>query len=54
MTFESEDAYKNWLKINGYDKADIDIMSSNWETANTNTETDLNINKEIISEISEN
>jgi hypothetical protein len=30
MNFESEDAFKDWLKVNGYDKADIVNMSSNW------------------------
>lgn len=32
MNFESEDAFKAWLKINGYDKADADNMSSNWSS----------------------
>lgn len=33
MTFESEDNFKKWLKINGYDKSDIEILSSTWDIA---------------------
>jgi len=32
MSFDSEDAFKAWLKINGYDKADIENISVNWSS----------------------
>jgi hypothetical protein len=32
MSFDSEDAFKAWLKINGYDKAEIENISVNWSS----------------------
>lgn len=32
MNFESEGAFKNWLKVNGYDSADADSISSSWSS----------------------